>query len=99
MYRSTLELSDDGDIEGKLVALHREGTRAGLSDSTVAEMMGQVRAVLRVVTEQGSNLAAQGSRMSLSRQIKGEGYELQLLYGAGTPKSWLSRVARSLLGG
>lgn len=98
MYRATLELSDNVDIEGKLAALHKDGTRAGLSDSTVAEMMGQVRAVLRVVTERGSNLAAQGSQMSLSRQIKGEQYELQLLYGVGTPKSWLSRIARSLMG-
>lgn len=99
MYNATLELSDNVDIESKLAALHRDGTRAGLSDSTVAEMTDQVRTVLSLVTKQGSHLAAQGSQMSFSRLIKGDSYELQLIYGVGAPKSWLSRVARSLLGG
>lgn len=98
MYRTTLRLSEDIDVEKRIAVLRRESSSAGLSEIAIEGMTDQVRAVVSMATAQGTKLTAQGSQMSLSRQIKGEGYELQLIYGTGAQTSWLVRFVRALKG-
>ncbi|KRB14957.1 hypothetical protein ASD99_12080 [Mesorhizobium sp. Root695] len=98
VYRTTLRLSEDVDVEKQIAVLRRDSSRAGLSELVIEEMTDQVRVVVGMAAAQGTKLTAQGSQMSLSRQIRGEGYELQLIYGAGAQTSWLGRFVRALKG-
>jgi len=92
MLRETIEANPSTDVDAVLATLTRRSQRVGLSEATVASILEATGTVLRALCEQGGRLAANGSQMTVARDVKGAGYHIQIRFRSRTrrgPLAWL----------
>ena len=78
-----------------MAAFRSKYERSGLADdSPILEL---VQRSVEELAERGSQLLAVGSQFSITRSLKGEGYEITLRASFGAKPSVLSRL-RALIG-
>jgi hypothetical protein len=98
VLRATIHASESSDVEGALAPLRAQCARAELSPMLADAIYRQTSDVLSNLMERGKQLASMGSQMHVTREIAGEGYSIKLVFGAGAPRSVLSRLTGGLLG-
>lgn len=92
MLRRTISATEHSDIDAVVAALRQDCTRAGMTDQTSAVVIGHVREVLGQLVDRGKQLAAMGSQMRATRDVKGSGYAIRLDFSANAKPSFFERL-------
>lgn len=98
MYRETIRLTDRSDADDVLARFAASVGRADLSTPAKELLNADVRRTVLDLIEHGRQVAAVGSKMSASRRIEGDGYQVSIAINADGRQSILSRLL-ALFGG
>ncbi len=99
MFRTTVTADENTDIDVAVSDLRSRCERNGVAAQAVDALVEQLRSILAPLITNGKVLAAQGSQLSVTRDIGFDGHEVKLIFGAGIPRSgfrkFLDRLLRS----
>lgn len=98
MFRTTIRVDERADVSAVAQDLRARCERAGIQPPIVDDIERQMRDILSLLVQRGRELATSGSKMSVTRDVAGEGYAIRLEFGAGKPPSLLSKLIALLRG-
>jgi hypothetical protein len=97
VFRTTIRADETTDVETAIGDLRVHCEKAGISAPNIGLLLGQTREILGALVSRGKQLSAQGSQLSVTRELSGEGYDIRLVFGAGLPRmSIWKRLLRAL---
>jgi hypothetical protein len=99
VFRTTVTADENTDMDIAVSDLRSRCESNGVAPQAVDALAEQLRSILAPLISNGKVLAAQGSQLSVTRDIGFDGHEVKLIFGAGIPRSgWrklLDRLFRS----
>ena len=97
MFKETVGVNQDTDIEDVMVRLAKSAANGGLDSDTLATVLNQSRTVITGLFDRGTALINIGSKMSVDQNIEGPGYCIKIQANFGTNKSsWVDSLTRLL---
>lgn len=98
MLRETLHVTTGTDVGAVVVRLRSKCADAGLAPATTELVLNQVREALSDLIEQGRRIAAVGSQMEVTRDLKGDAYFIKVIFREGVRRSLFEKLADRLRG-
>ncbi|MDB5602144.1 MAG: hypothetical protein JWN71_4188 [Xanthobacteraceae bacterium] len=99
MFRTTLHVNEETDVDATVSRLRAECERSGLSADHTALVIYDVQQTLQQLVQRGAEVARLGSQMTVSRELRGADYNIMIAFGAGVPDGFFERLKRKILGG
>jgi hypothetical protein len=99
VLRETVHANIGTDVEAVVSQLRAKCADAGLAPVEVDLLLTHMRQVLSSLIEQGKRIAAVGSQMEATRELKGDGYSVRLIFREGVRRTffeWLVDVLRGV---
>lgn len=87
MFQTTVHANENTDPEIALGQLRARCEAAGVAAPAIEMLTAQLSDILTPLVLNGKKLAAQGSQLSVIRDIGDEGHKVKLVFGSGIPKS------------
>ncbi len=98
MFRTTVRADQNTDVDAVVRDLRARCEGAGIAPLTLDFLIMQTREILLPLVERGKQLASQGSQISVTRDVVGDGYVVRLEFGAGVKRSFWQRILSGLRG-
>lgn len=98
MFRTTVSADENTDIDIAVSDLRSRCESNGVAAHAVDALTEQLRSILPPLIRNGKALAAQGSQLSVTRNIGFDGHEVKLIFGAGIPRSGLRKLLDRIFG-
>ena len=98
MFRTAIRADENTDVAAVVSNLRRDCEAAGLSPVLSQVLAEQADAVLVQLVQTGRQLGSQGSQMQATREIAGDGYSVQIIFGVGPKPSFLQRMMQRFAG-
>jgi len=92
VLRHRIAADEGSDVDSIIADLRSRLDRTNLPFANRALVTAEVAAVLCQFVDDGRKLAAHGSQFRASREIKGDGYAIQIGFTPLAAKGWLSRL-------
>ena len=87
MFQTTVNADENTDPEIALGQLRARCENAGVAAPVTEMLIAQLGDILTPLVINGKKLAAQGSQLSVTRDIGDEAHKVKLVFGSGIPKS------------
>jgi hypothetical protein len=87
VFQTTLHADENTDPEIALGQLRARCEAAGVAAPAIEMLTAQLSDILTPLVLNGKRLAAQGSQLSVTRDIGDEGHKVRLVFGSGVPRS------------
>jgi hypothetical protein len=98
MLRETIHANIETNVELETAKLRERCYAAGLDKSLVDLLVHQATEILTSLVDQGRRIASVGSQMEATRELKGDGYLVRLVFNQGVQKGFLQRLLEKLKG-
>lgn len=98
MFQTTIHADENTDPEIALGQLRARCEAAGIAAPAIEMLTAQLSDILTPLVINGKKLAAQGSQLSVTRDIGDEGHKVKLVFGSGIPKSSWRKLLDRLRG-
>ena len=98
MFQTTVHADENTDPEIALGQLRARCEAAGVAAPAIEMLTAQLNDILTPLVINGKKLAAQGSQLSVARDIGDEDHKVKLVFGSGTPKSSWRKLLDRLRG-
>lgn len=98
MFQATVHADENTDPAIAVGQLRARCEAAGVAAPAIDMLTGQLSDILTPLVVNGKKLAAQGSQLSVTRDIGDEGHKVKLVFGAGIPKSGWRKFLDRLFG-
>jgi hypothetical protein len=98
VLRETVHANTGTNVEAVVSQLRGKCGHAGLAATDTDLLLTQTRQVLLSFVEQGKRIAAAGSQMEATRELKGDGYSVRLIFREGIRRSLLQQLIDKLRG-
>lgn len=92
MFRYTIDAGPATDVDSALATLFRKSKESGVAATDIAQLVENTGTVLRSLCEQGRQLAAVGSQMSVTREVEGKGFRVRITFRSSRKRSLLARL-------
>lgn len=92
MFRDTLHVTTSTDVEATVSHLRAKSADAGIDPTIVDLISNQTRDLLSTLVEQGRRIAAVGSQMEATRELRGDGYSIRLVFREGVRRTFVQRL-------
>jgi hypothetical protein len=99
VLRRTIHSNAGTDVEAVVSRLRVECSESGLAPILSDMLVTQTREVLWSLVEQGRRIAEFGSQMEAKRNIKGDGYSINIIFREGVRRSFFQKVLDKFRGG
>lgn len=96
MFSTTIRATIKTDVDATIERLRADCEQSELPSPTIELIVTQARLTLSDLIAHGREVAALGSRMSVSRDIAGDGYHVTI--GLNTKQSLLGRLTDAIRG-
>jgi hypothetical protein len=87
MFQTTVYADENTNPEITLGQLRARCETAGVAAPAIEMLTAQLSDILTPLVVNGKKLAAQGSQLSVTRDIGDESHKVKLVFGSGIPKS------------
>lgn len=98
MLKSTIRADEKTNVESAISELRSKCVGSSLEPSVIDLLLSQSREILGPLVERGTQLAAMGSQMHVTREIVGSGYAITLIFRIGDNRSFFGKLFDSLRG-
>jgi hypothetical protein len=98
VLRTTIRADENTDVEEAVNDLRAQCETAGIGGPIAALVAGQIREVLSSFVTRGKQLASQGSQLTVTREVAGDGYSIRVVFGAGVRRTFWERLIDTLRG-
>lgn len=98
MLRETLHVTTATDVDTVVSSLRTKCADAGLPPALSEPVLIQTREILSALIEQGRRIAAVGSQMSVTRELKGDDYAIKVIFRQSDRRSSLEKLLDRLRG-
>ena len=95
MFRTTIRADETTDVEAVISNLGNQCSRASVSPIASDLIVTQARNVLAELIERGRQLAAQGSQITVTREVEADGIVVKLVFRANVRRSFFERLVDS----
>lgn len=96
MLRTTVEVSENSEIDAVLELLQHRAVHAGLPPASQVLLREQTLLVMEPLFKQGNRIAALGSHMHVERELNGDDFAIRFVYRIGDKPSLPRRLLRLL---
>lgn len=98
MFRATIRADETTDVEAVISDLRNQCERASVSPMAADLIVTQARNVLAELVERGRQLAAQGSQMTVTREVEADDVAVKLVFRANVRRSLFERLVDAFRG-
>jgi hypothetical protein len=98
MLRETIHASVDTNVELETSKLRERCLAVGLDGPNTDLLVSETAAVLSNLVDQGRRIASVGSQMEATRELRGDGYIVRLVFRQGVKQSFVQRFFEKLKG-
>lgn len=98
MLRETIHAGIETDVELEASKLRERCLTAGLDAAYVDLLVQQAKETLSGMVDQGRRIASVGSQMEATRELRGDGYLVRLVFNQGIRESFLQRLLKRFKG-
>ena len=98
MFRTTIRADETTDVEAVISDLRNQCSRASVSPIASDLIFTQARNVLTELVERGRQLAAQGSQITVTREVEADGIAVKLVFRANVRRSFFERLVNAFRG-
>lgn len=92
MFRATVRATADSDVDAAVADLRAQCDQGKIPTITTETITHEVRTVLDALIAHGKELASIGSKMQVHREIKGEGFFVQIVFNEKEQQTFVERV-------
>jgi hypothetical protein len=98
MLRETIHANIDTNVKLETAKLRQRCLEAGLDQPLTDLLVGQAGEILVSLVDQGRRIASVGSQMEATRELRGDGYLIRLVFNQGIKKGFLQRLFEKVKG-
>lgn len=98
MLRETIHASVDTNVELETSKLRERCLAVGLDALNTDLLVGEATVVLANLVDQGRRIASVGSQMEATRELRGDGYAVRLVFRQGGKQSLIRRLFEKFKG-
>lgn len=92
MFRATVRATVDSDVDAAVADLRAQCDQGKISAISTTMITHEVRAILDTLIARGKELASLGSNMQVSREIRGEGFAVQIFFNEKEQQNIFKRI-------
>ena len=92
MFRYTIDADPNTNVDVVLTTLVRNSRDAGATEADTTLLAQSTSEVLRALCEQGKQLSALGSQMSVTRDVAGKGFHIRINFRSSRKRGLLARL-------
>jgi hypothetical protein len=87
VFQTTVHADENTDLEIVLGQLRTRCEAAGVAAPAIEMLTAQLSDILTPLVVNGRKLTAQGSQLSVTRDVGDQDHKVKLVFGSGIPKS------------
>lgn len=92
MLRETIQVSTQTDVEAVVSRMREKFVNVGMAPIISDPLLQQITDLVQRLIEQGNRIAAIGGQMEVTRDLKGDGYSIRIVFQEGLKKSFTQKL-------